>query len=64
MMQGPNLDLYRLLAAKAHGFAIQASGGVRDVADIVAARDAGCAGAVLGRTLLEGSMRIEDALTC
>lgn len=64
MMQGPNLDLYRLLAARNDGFAIQASGGVRDVADIIAARDAGCAGAVLGRTLLEGSMRLQDALTC
>ncbi len=64
MMQGPNLDLYRLLTARADNFAIQASGGVRDVADIVDARDVGCAGAVLGRTLLEGSMRLEDALTC
>jgi phosphoribosylformimino-5-aminoimidazole carboxamide ribotide isomerase len=64
MMQGPNLDLYRLLASKAHRFSIQASGGVRDVSDIISARDAGCAGAVLGRTLLEGSMRLEDALTC
>ncbi len=64
MMRGPNLDLYRLLAEKTNRFSIQASGGVRDVGDIVAARDAGCAGAVLGKTLLEGHMRLEDALTC
>lgn len=64
MMRGPNIELYRTIVARDEGFLLQASGGVRDVADIVAARDAGCAGAVLGRALLEGGMTIEDALTC
>ena len=64
MMRGPNIELYRMIVARNEGFQLQASGGIRDVADIVAARDAGCAGAVLGRALLEGGMRIEDALTC
>ncbi len=64
MMRGPNLDLYRMIVARGEGFELQASGGVRDAADIVAAREAGCAGAVLGRSLLEGGLRIEDALTC
>jgi phosphoribosylformimino-5-aminoimidazole carboxamide ribotide isomerase len=64
MMRGPNIELYRMIVTRNEGFQLQASGGVRDVADIVAARDAGCAGAVLGRSLLEGGMAIEDALTC
>jgi phosphoribosylformimino-5-aminoimidazole carboxamide ribotide isomerase len=64
MMRGPNIELYRMIVAREEGFALQASGGMRDVADIVAAREAGCAGAVLGRALLEGGMAIEDALTC
>ncbi len=64
MMRGPNLELYRMIVARDEGFQLQASGGVRDVADIVAARDAGCSGAVLGRSLLEGGMTIEDALAC
>ena len=64
MMRGPNLELYRMIVGRKEGFQLQASGGVRDVADIVAAREAGCAGAVLGRSLLEGGMSIEDALTC
>ena len=64
MMRGPNLELYRMIVARDEGFELQASGGVRDVADIVASRDAGCSGAVLGRSLLEGGMTIEDALTC
>lgn len=64
MMRGPNIELYRMIVARDEGFQLQASGGVRDVADILAARDAGCAGAVLGRSLLEGGMTIEDALAC
>lgn len=64
MMRGPNLELYRMIVARDEGFELQASGGVRDVADIVASRDAGCSGAVLGRSLLEGGMTIEDALAC
>ena len=64
MMRGPNIDLYRMIVAREEGFRLQASGGVRDVADIATAREAGCAGAVLGRSLLEGGMTIEDALAC
>lgn len=64
MMLGPNLDLYRRVIARGDGFALQASGGVRDVADVIAARDAGCAGAVLGKALLEGRLTVEEALAC
>lgn len=64
MMRGPNIELYRMIVARGKDFALQASGGMRDVADILAAREVGCAGAVLGRALLEGGMTIEDALTC
>jgi len=64
MMRGPNVDLYRMLVARGDGFLLQASGGVRDAADVVAVREAGCAGAVLGKALLEGRMTVEEALTC
>ncbi|HRF83041.1 MAG TPA: HisA/HisF-related TIM barrel protein, partial [Pseudoxanthomonas sp.] len=46
------------------GVAVQASGGVRDAHDVQATREAGCAGAVLGRALLEGRLRLADALAC
>ena len=62
MLSGPNLALYRTLATLAPGVALQASGGVRDVADIVAARASGCAGAVLGKGLLDGRFALGDAL--
>ncbi|MFT4179450.1 MAG: 1-(5-phosphoribosyl)-5-[(5-phosphoribosylamino)methylideneamino]imidazole-4-carboxamide isomerase [Thermomonas sp.] len=64
MLAGPNLDLYRHLRAIAPALAVQASGGVRDVADVAACRDAGCAGAVLGKALLEGRIDLCEALAC
>ncbi len=62
MMAGPNTDLYQEVVAIAPGVAVQASGGVRDVADVLAARDVGCAGAIIGKTLLDGRLELADAL--
>jgi phosphoribosylformimino-5-aminoimidazole carboxamide ribotide isomerase len=64
MLAGPNLELYRAVVALAPGVALQASGGLRDPADVQAARDAGCAGAILGRALLERHFDLEQALAC
>jgi phosphoribosylformimino-5-aminoimidazole carboxamide ribotide isomerase len=59
---GPNLDLYRLIVKLAPGLHVQASGGIRDSADILAARAAGCSGAVLGKALIEQRFSLEEAL--
>lgn len=64
MLQGPNLDLYRHLGSLVPGLAVQASGGVRDLEDVRGAREAGCAGVVLGKALLEGRLSVEEALAC
>ena len=64
MLAGPNLALYRALCDAQPGLAVQASGGVRDVPDVAAARDAGCAGAVLGKALPEGRLSLDEALAC
>lgn len=64
MLSGPNLDLYRHLRAIAPALQVQVSGGVRELADIAAARRQGCAGIVLGRALLEGRFSLADALAC
>lgn len=64
MLLGPNLALYRDILARGDGFALQASGGVRDAADVAAARAAGCAGVVLGKALLEGRLCMAEALAC
>jgi len=64
MLAGFNLELYRDLAETAPTLAVQASGGVRSVDDIVATRAAGAQGVILGRALLEGRFTIEEALAC
>lgn len=62
MLSGPNLDLYRYLCARFPRLAVQASGGVREIADVAAARAAGCAGIVLGKALLEGRFTLAEAI--
>ena len=64
MLSGPNIELYRSVCAMHPGLQLQASGGVRDVADVIAAREAGCSGAVLGKALLEGRLSLPEALAC
>jgi phosphoribosylformimino-5-aminoimidazole carboxamide ribotide isomerase len=64
MLAGFNLDLYRHLAQTVPHLAVQASGGVRSLDDIRAARDAGASGVILGRALLEARFTIEEALAC
>lgn len=64
MLAGFNLDLYRHLAESLPQLAVQASGGVRSLDDIRAAREAGAQAVILGRALLEGRFSVEEALTC
>jgi phosphoribosylformimino-5-aminoimidazole carboxamide ribotide isomerase len=64
MLAGFNLDLYRHLASSVPLLAVQASGGVRSLDDIRAAREAGAQSVILGRALLEGRFTVEEALIC
>jgi phosphoribosylformimino-5-aminoimidazole carboxamide ribotide isomerase len=64
MLSGFNIDLYRHLSATFPGLEIQASGGVRAIEDIQAAKAAGAHGAILGRALLEGRFTLKEALAC
>ncbi|HSX59122.1 MAG TPA: 1-(5-phosphoribosyl)-5-[(5-phosphoribosylamino)methylideneamino]imidazole-4-carboxamide isomerase [Tahibacter sp.] len=64
MLAGPNLGLYAHLRRLAPGLRVQASGGVRDIADVRAVRELGVAGVVLGRSLLEGQLDLAEALAC
>ncbi len=61
LLQGPDLDLYRSLVGGAFGSVI-ASAGVRSVEDLVALRSLGCAGAIVGRALYDGTLDLAAAL--
>ncbi len=55
LLRGPDLDLLRSLVSLDRGRII-ASGGVSSIADVLATRAAGCAGAIVGRALYEGGV--------
>jgi Phosphoribosylformimino-5-aminoimidazole carboxamide ribonucleotide (ProFAR) isomerase len=59
---GPDLALYQRLVGAARGPVI-ASGGIANLKDIVALRKLGCAGAIVGRALLDGSLDLADAIS-
>lgn len=52
-MAGPNLELYAEVVERYPELQLQASGGVRDIGDIVALADAGIPAAITGKALLE-----------
>ena len=61
MMQGPNVEATRRLIEQT-GMDIIGSGGVSCLEDLRNLRDAGCAGAILGRAMYEGAFTVEEAL--
>ena len=63
-LSGPNMALYALLRQWAPQVELQASGGARDLDDVRLAREAGCAGIVLGKALLDGRLDLPQALSC
>ena len=59
-LRGPNLDLYREAVAGFPAVQWQASGGVRDAADLARLADVRVAAAISGKALLEGRMQPEE----
>lgn len=57
---GPDLALYRRLVALGLGSVI-ASAGITSLDHLRAVRDLGCAGAIVGRALYDGSLALRDA---
>jgi phosphoribosylformimino-5-aminoimidazole carboxamide ribotide isomerase len=59
-MSGPNVALYRDCVKRWPSIAFQASGGVRDTADLDALTAAGVAATVSGKALLEGRLQPKE----
>jgi len=62
MLAGLNLELYREIATRFPDVAVQASGGVASLADVLGARAAGAGGAILGKALLDGRFTLGQAI--
>jgi phosphoribosylformimino-5-aminoimidazole carboxamide ribotide isomerase len=62
MMAGPNCALYSRLKARCPHLDVLASGGVRDVADLLELQRHGAAGAIVGKALYEGRIELLSAV--
>jgi phosphoribosylformimino-5-aminoimidazole carboxamide ribotide isomerase len=60
-LRGPDLELLEILAADRRVNVI-ASGGIASLEDLRAVREIGCAGAIVGRALYDGSLNLSDVL--
>jgi len=63
-LAGPDVDGARAIAALGEGLDVIVSGGVASLDDLRRVRDAGLAGAIVGRALHEGRFTLREALTC
>lgn len=59
-MTGPNVELYQTCLQKLPGIKLQASGGVRNVADAQTLASTGVAGMITGKALLENTLTLEE----
>ena len=60
-LRGPDLDMVRTVVAATPGMLVMAAGGVGSVEDLVALRDAGVHGAIIGRALYDGTLTLATA---
>ena len=61
-LTGPNIDLLGEIARRRPDLRVQASGGVSQLSDLTAARDAGCDGVIVGRAIYENRFTVAEAM--
>ncbi|AYA38789.1 1-(5-phosphoribosyl)-5-[(5-phosphoribosylamino)methylideneamino]imidazole-4-carboxamide isomerase [Hymenobacter oligotrophus] len=59
-LQGPSLGAYKALRAELPQAQLVASGGVTTIADVEALAEVGMYGAIIGKAIYEGTIRLED----
>ncbi len=60
MLEGPSFDLYEKLIQETRDIKLVASGGITSIEDINKLEDIGCEGAIIGKALYEGHIRLKD----
>jgi phosphoribosylformimino-5-aminoimidazole carboxamide ribotide isomerase len=60
IMQGPSLELYKKILERFPEIHFIASGGIRSVDDIYQLKEAGCKGAIIGKAIYEGLIKLKD----
>lgn len=62
MLQGPALELYKdiLKASKETGISLIASGGIRNIDDLVTLQKIGCEGAIIGKAIYEETLSLKE----
>ena len=60
-MRGTNLELYKTIASCCK-LNITASGGVSNLDDVLALKETGVYGAIIGKAYYTGAIKLEDAL--
>jgi phosphoribosylformimino-5-aminoimidazole carboxamide ribotide isomerase len=63
-MMGPSLDLYKNIVSKFPDLHFIASGGIRSIDDILNLETVGCRGAIVGKAIYEGLIKLNDLARC
>jgi phosphoribosylformimino-5-aminoimidazole carboxamide ribotide isomerase len=63
-LQGPDIALYDSILREFPLLKLQASGGIRSLADIQSLQRIGVAGAIIGRALYENKFHLSEAIAC
>ena len=60
MMLGPSTDLYRRILEQQKEIQLIASGGIRDLNDVLEMKEIGMAGAIIGKAIYEGRIDVKE----
>jgi phosphoribosylformimino-5-aminoimidazole carboxamide ribotide isomerase len=60
LLQGPSLDLYKNIIGKFPDLHFIASGGVSGIDDVRRLEEIGCGGAIIGKAIYEGRIRLNE----
>jgi phosphoribosylformimino-5-aminoimidazole carboxamide ribotide isomerase len=63
-MKGPSLELYKNIVQRFPDLHFIASGGIRSLDDIFELQAAGCRGAIVGKAIYEGMIKLKDLAKC